>query len=168
MAVSGLCASAQTYIGGSLGFTRDFSSAETNLTVAPEVGYSWTEHWGVGVVLDYNYKNYVGTISNAFAFNPYARWTFARVADDKLAFFLDGGFTIGCVANPNSLVGTFYNVGFKPGLCYSFNEHWSILTHFGFLGYETANKTAKAMGYHEKVGLDFSSMNVNLGVYYTF
>lgn len=168
LAICGLSSYAQMYLGGSLGLTRDFTAKETNFTVAPEWGYSYSEHWGVGIVLDYTYKNYTGTISNSFAFNPYARWTFARVADDKLAFLLDGGFTIGFVGTPNTTTSVYANVGLKPGICYSFNEHWSILTHFGFLGYQGANSKAKALGYHEKLGFDFSSMNVNLGVYYTF
>lgn len=168
VAITSLCASAQHYIGGSLGATYEFSKKETNVTVAPEWGYTYTDHWGVGIVLDYNYKKYPGQVVNGFSFNPYARWTFARVADDKLAFFLDNGFSIGFSKVREIPTGVFYTIGIKPGLCYSFNEHWSILTHVGFLGYQGANGDARAMGYEKKIGLDFSSMNVNLGVYYTF
>lgn len=169
MVMAGLTASAQNYIGGSFGFTRDITGHETNFTVAPEIGYSYSDHWGVGVTLDYNYKNGAGYVSNGFSFAPYARWTFARVADDKLSFFLDGGFNFGFAKDRAiSSTGVFYNIGFKPGISYAFNEHWSVVSHLGFLGYEGANHAGEDLGYHRKFGLDFTSMNLNLGFYYSF
>ena len=168
VAISGLCASAQNYIGGSLGVMRDITDKQTNITIAPEIGYTYSEHWGVGLALDYVYQEGHGKLSNWFAFNPYTRWTFAKVADDKLSFFLDGGFSFGFTKHRGEDTGVFWNVGLKPGICYSFNEHWSVLTHFGFLGYQGANGVGESYGYHKKWGFDFSSMNVNLGVYYTF
>lgn len=168
LAISGLCSYAQTYIGGSLGVMRDITDHETNVTIAPEVGHSFSEYWGVGITLDYIYKNYRAAISNGFAFAPYARLTYARVADDKLGFFVDGGFSLGFTKNTGMTTGVFYNIGFKPGIFYNFNEHWSVVTHIGFLGYEGANKTGETLGYHRKFGLDFSSMNLNFGLYYTF
>lgn len=166
--LAGLASQAQNYLGGSVGFMRDLSSHESNFTLAPEFGYTYSEHWGVGITLNYLYKNYSGSISNSFAFSPYARWTFAKVADEKLHFFLDGGFLFGFTKSTGVNTGIFYNIGLKPGISYSFNEHWCILTHLGFVGYEGSDRIAESLGYHRKFGLDFSSMNVNLGVYYTF
>lgn len=168
MAVAAITASAQNYIGGSVGFMRDLTEHESDLTIAPELGYSFNDHWGLGLVLSYNYKNGTGYVSNGFGFNPYARWTFARVADDKLGFFLDGGFALGFVKPSSTDTGVFYNIGFKPGISYTFNEHWSVVSHIGFLGVEGANEEAEALGYPRKWGLDFSSMNLNFGLYYAF
>lgn len=147
---------------------RDGTEHETNITVAPEFGYTYSDHWGVGIVLDYTYKNYHAAVSNGFSFAPYARLTYARVADDKLGFFVDGGFAFGFVKSTGSNTGNYYNVGFKPGIFYNFNNHWSVVTHLGFLGYEGASSVAESIGYHRKWGLDFSSMNLNFGLYYTF
>lgn len=168
MAVACLCSSAQNYIGGSLGVMRDVTDHETSVTIAPEFGYTYNDHWGLGIVLNYTYKNVSHLPSNAFSFNPYVRWTFAKVADDKLGFFLDGGFNFGFVKNPGMDTGIFYNIGFKPGISYTFNEHWCVVTHLGFLGWEDASKDATALGYSQKFGFDFNSMNLNFGLYYTF
>ena len=168
LAVSSLCASAQYYVGGSLGVMRDYTDKETNFAIAPEMGYSYSDHWGVGLVLNYVYKNYHAAVSNGFSFNPYARLTYARVADDRLKFFVDGGFDFGFAKKTGQDTGVFYHIGFKPGLAYDFNDHWSIVTHLGFLGYMGATKAGEEYGYHRKLGFDFSSLNLNFGLSYVF
>ena len=168
LAFAAISASAQVYVGGSLGFTRDASVNQTTFTLAPEVGYSFNEKWTLGGVLDYTYKYNRGIDSNKFSLSPYARYTYARVANDQLSFFVDGGFGIGIVERKGDDSGTLFNIGFKPGLAYSFNDHCSIVAHVGFFGYEAASDNAEAYGYHNKFSFDFSSMNLNFGFYYTF
>lgn len=172
MGVVSMAASAQLYLGGSFGVNRDFTENQTEFTLSPEIGYSFNDTWGVGGTISYQYKYQKGIKANVFDLNPYVRWTFARVAEDKLHFFVDGGFGIGLgdtkYKNFKSETLCIWNIGFKPGVSYSFNEHWTLLTHIGFLGYNGANDAAKEVGYTNKFGLDFSSLNLNFGVYYTF
>ncbi|MCH5238109.1 MAG: outer membrane beta-barrel protein [Muribaculaceae bacterium] len=172
LAFSTICASAQAYVGGTFGITRDITDNETNFTIAPEVGYNFTERWAVGGTLNYTYNYNDGMKSNVFVINPYARWTFCRVADDRLGFFVDGSVGVGGGSSKykdyksESIV--VWNIGLKPGISFSFNDHCSIVAHVGFLGFNGANRAAKNAGFTENFGLDFSSMNLNFGFYYSF
>lgn len=170
--IASISASAQCYIGGSFGVTRDISDNKTNFTLSPEIGYSFNSSWALGGTLNYTYNYNDGLKTNVFSISPYARWTFCRVADDKLGFFVDGGFGVGGgnskFKDYKSKTVTIWEIGFKPGISYSFNDHCSVVAHVGFLGYNGANHAAKDAGYTENFGLDFSSLNLNFGFYYSF
>lgn len=129
--VASISASAQLYVGGSFAIKRDASANTTQFNLAPEVGYAFNNHWGVGGTLDYDYTYYSGVNAHLFSLSPYARWTFARVADDRLAFFVDGGFGVGfgkySQDHYSSDTMSVFNLGFKPGLAYSFNKHCSVV-----------------------------------------
>lgn len=173
LAVAAMSASAQCYLGGSFGFVRDATENRSDFTIAPEIGYSINDKWSVGGTIQYDYTYYQGATVNLFGLNPYARYTFCRVADDKLGFFVDGGFGFGVGSYKagkgwNSESISTYNVGFKPGISYSFNKHCSVVAHIGFFGYQGGNDEAKQFGYNDKFSFDFSSMNLNFGFYYSF
>lgn len=178
LAVAALSANAGVYVGGSLGVGYEDNEKKTTFTLAPEVGGNVSENWAVGGVLNYTLTNWDGdTNMNEFTLQPYVRWTFARVANDKLGFFVDGAIGIGINRYDDGDTGFMWNIGFKPGISYSFNEHWSVVAHIGFLGYNGYNDeykdayakvNPKADPLSDRFGLDFSSMNLNFGLYYTF
>lgn len=176
VALASVTASAQVYLGGSLGVDYTKADKKTTFTLAPEVGGSLSENWAIGAALNYTLQHQTGTNTNAFTVNPYVRYTFARVADDKLGFFVDGGFGLGFGKEKGQSKTDFvWNIGFKPGISYTFNEHWSVVAHLGWLGYQGVktyggafnDEDGKAM-FEEGFGLDWSSMNLNFGLYYTF
>ncbi|MCH5230358.1 MAG: outer membrane beta-barrel protein [Muribaculaceae bacterium] len=172
LGVLSLSASAQIYLGGTFGLDRDFTNNTTDFAISPEIGYNINDTWGVGGTISYQYRYEDGLKANVFDLSPYVRWTFARVVDDKLHFFVDGGFGIGLGDTKYRTLKSdtlcIWSIGFKPGVSFSFNNHWTILTHIGFLGYNGANDAAKEVGFTNNFGLDFSSLNLNFGVYYTF
>lgn len=161
-----ISASAQSYIGGSLGLGYDFDDKSVDFTLSPEYGYSLNSKWAIGGTLTYSYLGAYEV--NVFALQPYARYTFAKVADNKLHFFCDGTFGFGLVGAKDEDTGALWQVGFKPGMSYSFNDHWSIVAHLGFLGYNGANEEAQDLGYNNNIGFDFGSLNLSFGVYYSF
>ena len=82
MAVCSLCASAQYYAGGALGFWhKDEKGVATNsLTILPELGMTLNDNWGIGATIGYTYNHLCGisVSSHLFEFNPYARYTYWR------------------------------------------------------------------------------------------
>ena len=99
MMVASLAASAQVYVGGSLGFQsiKPYDGAETSTTfsIMPEIGYNLDDNWAVGIQLGYTSSNadsdfektdFTKAIINL---NPYARYTFAKTG--IASFFVDGG-----------------------------------------------------------------------------
>lgn len=166
LAFMSMTASAQSYLGGSLGLGYDFDSKSVNFTLSPEFGYNLNSKWAVGGTLTYSYQGEQEV--NIFALQPYARYTFAKVADNKLHFFCDGTVGFGLIAAKHEDTGALWQIGFRPGMSYSLNNHWSIVAHLGFLGYNGANEEAQDIGYHNRFGFDFGSLNLSFGVYYSF
>lgn len=170
VALSALSASAQFYYGGALGFSRNATDNETYVVVAPELGYSFNDHWSFGGVLDYEYDYYQGTDINVFEISPYARFKFAGVAHDKLKFFVDGGVGFGVQKISGYDAGFVYHIGFRPGFSFALNDHWSLVAHTGQLGWEGA--TDKASGFYGRKNKFtwniFDYNDIRFGFYYSF
>lgn len=170
MALASITASAQFYFGGQVGFSRNATDNVTSLIIAPEVGYDFNSQWAFGGVLDYEYRYYDKQNLNIFEISPYARYKFARLAEDKLKFFVDCGVGFGVQKATHYDAGFVYHIGFRPGVSYSFNNHWCVVAHLGQLGWEGA--TDKATGsYGRKNQFTWNIFNWNdlrLGFYYSF
>ena len=169
-AMASVAASAQLYFGGQVGFARNATDNITSLVIAPEVGYDFNDDWAFGGVLDYEYGHSKGLDLNIFEISPYARYKFAKLDKDKLKFFVDCGIGFGVQKATDYDTGFVYHIGFRPGVVYSFNEHWSVLAHLGQLGWEGA--TDKASGtYGRKNQFTWNIFDWNdlrLGFYYAF
>lgn len=165
-----MSASAQCYFGGQIGFTRNATDNVTLLTIAPELGYDFNAKWAFGGVLSYQYAYQSGVNTNIFEISPYARYKFARLADDKLKFFVDGGIGLGVQKVTDYDAGFVYHIGFRPGMSYSFNQHWTILAHLSQLGWEGATDKATSV-YGRKNQFTWNIFNWNdlmFGLYYSF
>lgn len=169
-ALATLGASAQCYFGGAVGFSRNATDNVTTVTIAPEVGYSFNERWTFGGVLDYDYTYNKGNKLNVFEISPYARYKYAKVANDKLAFFVDGGVGFGVQKASGGDAGFVYHIGLKPGVSYSFDNHWSVVAHLGNLGWEGAtDKASQEYARKNKFTWNiFDWNNLTLGFYYSF
>ena len=77
-------AHAQIYVGGVAGFDFHYNSGlddtHFNLTLLPEVGYSFNDKFGVGAqfIVDVSKETVIGI-------SPYARYTFA-ITDNNYSF----------------------------------------------------------------------------------
>lgn len=169
-AIASLSASAQWYYGGALGFSRNATDNITNLTIAPEVGYALNSSWSFGGVLDYNYRYAKGDKLNIFEISPYARYKFAGIAEDKLKFFVDFGVGFGFQKESHIKAGFVYHIGFRPGISYALNKHYSLVAHLGGLGWEGATDKATS-SYGRKNQFTWNVFNWNdlmFGFYYSF
>lgn len=167
-----LSASAQYYAGGSFAIDRNTTDNVTEFIIAPEVGYGINDNWAVGVSLGYDHTYNDGLKTDIFEVNPYARYTYFKTDNNLVNLFIDGGFGIGFGKSKNedykSETITAYNIGFKPGVALNLSEKFAVVAHFGFLGYEGGNDAAKEANIPEKLGLNFSTMNLDLGFYINF
>ncbi|MDO4320513.1 MAG: DUF3575 domain-containing protein [Bacteroidales bacterium] len=173
LAVASLGAYAQdAFIGGSFGVNRDITDNQTEFTIAPEIGYKFDSKWSAAVALAYNYNYNDGRKTNVFKINPYARYTYFATENNLVNLFVDGGFGIGFgktkYEDYDGETVTVWSIGFKPGVALNLTNKFSIVAHMGFLGYEGSNNAGEAAGYDKKFGLNFSTMNLNLGFYYNF
>ena len=163
-------ASAQMYYGGQIGFSRNATDNITTVEIAPEIGCDFNDTWAFGGVLDYQYAYQSGVNVNIFEISPYARLKYAKVADDKLKFFVDGGVGFGVQKITGIDAGFIYHIGFRPGLSYSFNEHWCVVAHLAQLGWEGAtDKASNIYGRKNRFTWNLFSWNdLRFGLYYSF
>ena len=79
-----LAASAQGYVGGSVGIASsktDGSDAVTTYQFLPEIGVNLDENWSIGTVVGWGKGDpvqYEGESRNYFKIAPYARYTFVH------------------------------------------------------------------------------------------
>ena len=162
------------YAGGSFSIWRNSTKKLTEVSILPEIGYKLNEDMSLGMTIGYEHDE-LGedddkVIVNMFDIAPYLRYNYFQFG--KVALFVDGGFGIGAGSSrfhgEGSDTAVKWNIGFKPGVAFNVNEKFSVVAHFGFLGYEGVNDHAKAAGFDEGFGLKFSGNNMALGFYYNF
>ena len=183
-----LNASAQFYVGGSVGFGSvkpvGGGDSEFVFKILPELGYNLNDKWAVGAVLGYQKglqfsgmnigtgnNNVIEGVNNlatqanfsqveTFTISPYARYT--AIEWDMVNVFFDGGLTFGSVKDS----GTYFSLGVRPGLAVKLCDEISFVAHLGFLGFE--NYSPKGGGKSgTSFGLEFAN-SCSFGVYYNF
>ncbi len=165
-----LTASAQVYVGGEVGFWRNWADGanRTTFKIVPEVGYNLSEDWAIGTQIGYSYVYNHGDKTNAFIVTPYARWTFAKF--DAVSLFVDGGFDFytyktdkgrGSDDSKNA-----WGIGIKPGVKVDLTDKLSFVAHAGFFGYRDADGDTP-FG-ENGFGVDVDGNALQFGLYYNF
>lgn len=183
VAVFSLTASAQFYVGGQAGFWRNSDANHTNFTLRPEFGYQINDKWDIGMGFgfshDYNgYSVEVGDLEveldhvkvNGITFDPYARWSFAKLG--PVHFFLDMGFGINTYKvkadgdyESDAQVG--WRIGVQPGMRVAIAKHLDFVAHVGFLGYQEADDGFCSYG-EDGFGFNVNGNNLTFGLNYVF
>lgn len=159
LAAGALAADAQVYLGGKLGLWS-IKDKETQVNIAPEVGYRFNNQWAIATALNFNQVDPKhGNSYSIFEFNPYVRYTAARVG--AVSFILDGSLGFNWTKPQVGDTKFGWSIGVRPGISVDLNRHWNFVANFGELGYQDYNDM-KAYGYR------FSTTDVNLGFYYNF
>ena len=168
-------ASAQVYVGGSLGIASSKIGDGDNVTtykVLPEVGYSFNKDWAVGTVIGWGKGtpvNIEDESRNYFTVQPYARYTF--VHSKYVNVFVDGGFGYTHYNHAHRIASASVNsweVGLKPGIAVNLNEKLSFVAHVGFAGWKSSKADFDGAKSSDAWGVDVDGNNVTFGVYYNF
>lgn len=167
-----VAASAQVYVGGSLGIGSvklGANDAKTSFKIVPEIGYNINDEWAVGLAIGYQQgecklgkADYLQeTEMKLFGVNPYVRNTFLRTK--YVNVFVDGGLTYQTIKD----FGSDFQVGLKPGVAVNFNDKLSFVAHIGFIGYETFSPKGDGKS-SNTVGVDLDGNNIMFGLYWNF
>ncbi|MBO4664940.1 MAG: outer membrane beta-barrel protein [Bacteroidaceae bacterium] len=166
VAASSLCASAQVWLGGSVGFdvtSPKVGDSNTTFTIAPTIGYSLDENWDLALELEY--ANY-GDVANAeakdaFVISPFARYNFAKCG--IATFFIDGGFGFGKVSyEGNYDDATLFNIGVRPGVKVELSPKVELDAKLGYLGYHNVKDL------YSKFGLSANGEALSFGLTFKF
>jgi hypothetical protein len=169
VAFSSLAASAQIWVGGSLGAnftTPDYDDAETlkEFTISPEVGYTLNDKWDIAIAINTNIASLDGESATSFAIEPYARYTFANMGN--VSFFVDGGFSFGTtetlVDGKASEGQDAFTIGVRPGVKFAVNEKLGLVAKLGWLGYTSVKDSYNA------IGINASGAAISFGAYWNF
>lgn len=165
MAIVAVSASAQVYVGGSLGYknvdTEGEDDALNTLSIVPEVGYNLGDTWAIGAALDFGYSKKGDNSTTTIGIAPYVRYNFARI--DKVRFFLDGTVEFLSVKPKDVDAMNGWGIGVKPGVAFDLNDKVSLIAHVGYLGYADTHK----IDGKKTFGLNLDN-NLSLGFYYNF
>lgn len=167
-----VAASAQVYVGGSIGIgsvKAGGADAETTFKIVPEIGYNINDEWAVGIA--FGYQKGACTLGQGeygqnvdakmFGVNPYVRNTFLNTK--YVNVFVDGGLAYSNIKD----FGNNFEVGLKPGVAVNFNDKLSFVAHFGFIGYETFSPKGDGKS-SNTVGVDLDANNITFGLYWNF
>lgn len=157
------------HAGGALGAWRNSTDNTTSVTIKPEISYSITPRWLAGMTFGYQYLYSGGEKNSSLIIDPYARYYYFK--ENKVNLFVDGGVDIALgrtrYNGAKSKTSAAFGIGLRPGVDLAISKRFSLVAHFGFLGYKGANKAAQAGGFKKGFGFDFSN-GVDFGFYYNF
>ena len=164
--MSALAVKAQVYVGGAVGFWHNDDLDATSFEISPEVGYNINENWAIGATLGFAHekvsKEGIKVKANAFAFAPYARFTFFESKVVRL--FIDGGMCVSTYKMKGFDSESGFEIGLKPGISLKLSEHFNFVTKYGFLGYRDEYLGKGSDGY----GFALSSEDLTIGFHYEF
>ena len=146
----------QKYVSGSFGIRDEIKSKVLKVNFSPEFGYFLNEKSAVGGELSLLYEKDYRTVISIL---PYYRFF---VYTGKVKLFVDGlvGCTVTIPKEGDNATGM--KIGFTPGVEYSLNEKWGVITKFGFLGYYQPDKDKKY------INLSFDASDLKIGIIYRF
>lgn len=159
--------SAQLWVGGSLGFDSksypgDGTKNQTWFEFSPMAGYALSDVLEVGAAIDlFKESNISGLEGNDYfywEFTPFARYTF--LTEEKLSLFLQGEIGLGQdkTGDADPIFG--FSAGICPGIKIPLTENLSVVSTFGWLGFDSWN---------ESNGLSlYLSSSLSFGLYYAF
>lgn len=175
VAMTSIAASAQVYVGGEVGFWRNYDDNKTTFSINPHIGYTLDEDWALGLGIGYTHDYMKGAAVNSFQVEPYARYTFAKFGNVSL--FLDGGFGFetGKYDTDGAESQNAWYVGIRPGVKVSLTDELDFVAHCGFLGYRNADDhydVVSDRGYssfgQDGFGFDVDGNSLTFGLYYNF
>lgn len=168
-------ANAQFFVGGEIGLSTTGGNTKatfngqtqtvknggvTTITIAPELGYQFSEKFLVGASLGvaptinttYTVDNTATkTTTVSWLINPYARYRLAALGN--FGVWAQGGLTIGGLKHDENTSDFVFNIGVLPVLTYSINEHFTLLTRLNVfsLNFTSSTTTTKYEGGNTKV-----------------
>lgn len=128
-------ANAQVWIGGGLG--GNIQKNYMNLSIAPEVGYAFNEHWQVALGAGYGFEQtkvdvegeIVPINAHSLTLQPYVRFVPVTIGE-KFSLFLDLCGDFGLLDAKGA-----YAVTLQPGIAWMATKHWTAAFRFGKIGY---------------------------------
>lgn len=152
-------ASAQWILGGAFSVSHTGRDKSTSIDFRPDISYSFGRI-SVGLSSTINFYHALQDGENDqtwdLSFAPYLQYSFW--SDDHFSVFLEGGVQYArfiSKTNPNSRWVPYLS----PGVEFSFNDHWSLVTYLGRLEYDSSVR---------RISFNAAFDTISAGLYYSF
>jgi hypothetical protein len=145
-------ASAQWYVGGGLGFSKQGDA--TNINLKPEAGYKINDAWTVGAEVE---LDWVKDGDTALTLTPYVRYTVLTAGE--FSAYAEG------YVDFKTMDAEGMGLGIRPVIAYNLTENWTIAAKLGKGLYYQDKKLAG--GADPKMGLDLDN-GCAFSLYYNF
>ena len=173
-------ASAQVYVGGSIG--GSYAKAESTnakswaIDISPEVGYIFNENWAAGVYISYGksvqeinseYLDNKTTNVSLFTINPYAVYAPIKFHNFAVCAEMGASYTPKLSGAKYSM----YSAYIIPLLTYSVNDHIILKTGLDFAKLSVSGDTNGTFKFGVSAGADdvlSVSDNFSIGFVYRF
>lgn len=152
------------YVGGGVRF--ESTSDETLFAIQPEVGYQLNDKFGIGLAVGFGTNGSGDSRYTEFVIQPYVRHQIVKVGGN-VNFFLDYQLGYKNAGVKDSKTNTF-EIGAAPGLAWNVNPKLSVVTHLGFVGYQSSKLDDENAKANNKFMLKAIAQNVGLSIYYNF
>lgn len=152
-------------VGGSVSAWHNTNDNTTVFSIIPDIGYTLSDKWYIGIGLKYSYSEEQDTKINVFSANPYIRYFYFTTG--RIRLFVDSTIGIGMDKSNERNTSLAWQAGFNPGVIFGVTERFSLAAGFGFLGYRNSNKGLHILG-NDGWGIDLSGNSLSLGFFYSF
>lgn len=152
------------YAGGGVRF--ESTSDETLFAIQPEVGFSISDKIGVGLAVGFGTTGSGSAKYSEFIIAPYVRHNITNIGGN-VKFFLDYQLSYMNSGLKDAKTNTFA-IGAAPGLAYDINSKLSLVTHLGFVGYQSSKLDVDGAKAVNKFTIKAITENIGLSLYYNF
>lgn len=168
MMVMTIAASAQVYVGGTLGLGTNSTKVgdgdavnTTAFSINPEIGYNISSDFAIGVGLGYTSSKVEDNDAvSYFSIVPYLRYTFAELSDN-VKLFAEGAFEYDSYSNdlPNA-----WGVGIRPGILVNLSDKLQFVGRITLFSYSSTTEDPKT----KATQFAFNPTDLQLGIQYNF
>lgn len=152
------------YAGGGIRF--ESTSDETLFAIEPEVGFNINDTFGAGIVLGYGTSGSGSSKYTEFLISPYVRHHLLKIGGN-VKCFLDYELQYMNSGVKDAKTNTF-GIGAAPGLAWDINSKLTVVTHLGFVGYQSSKLDVDGAKANNKFVLRGLSKDLSLSLYYNF
>ena len=168
------------WIGGGISMDsfekKVFADTDTNFSVAPELGYAFSDRWAVGVILEFGKaKSYTNLLIDSYLAETISLWgiaPFARYTALKwrvISVFVDGG--VSYIKQRNSIFNSYGNISnspeetsdilgvfCRPGVSLYLSKHISLTGRIDFFNacYKNVEADSESMSDNSFIGNGFA------------
>lgn len=163
-----VAASAQVYVGGTLGLATSNTKVgdadgvnTTAFAITPEIGYNLSNDFAIGLGLGFmTSKVEDNDAINAFSLSPYVRYTFAELSDN-VKLFADAAFEYDFYNKDYSDV---WSIGVLPGILVNLSSNVQLVGRIKLFSYSSTTDDPKT----KVTSFGFNPTDMQLGIQYNF